>query len=76
MLYMNNESVLKRARYLRTIKQFREQGRQIIYIDESWKDNADYTGNQWIDTSTTGAEIMNPGSPFVAGLMQPKSTFT
>lgn len=73
LLYFNNESVLKRARFLRAIKRFREQGKQIIFIDESWLDNADYTGRVWVDTSTTGAEITNPGTPFVPGLMQAKS---
>ncbi|XP_025191797.1 uncharacterized protein LOC112592046 [Melanaphis sacchari] len=31
-----NEIVLWRRRYLRTIQEYREQGRQIYYLDETW----------------------------------------
>lgn len=70
--YISIQSIRLRTNYLRKIKEYRDAGFQLIYIDESWIDSTDYTGEQWFDMKVTPAEITSPGSPMVANLNQPK----
>jgi len=52
-LMEKNEIVLWRRRYLRSIKKFREEGRHIYYLDETWVNAGDCPDKVWVDTTIT-----------------------
>ncbi|XP_060873383.1 uncharacterized protein LOC132947190 [Metopolophium dirhodum] len=47
------ELILWRRRYLRSIRSFREEGRHIYYLDETWVDAGDCPNYEWRDTTIT-----------------------
>jgi len=52
-LMEKNEIILWRRRYLRSIKKFREEGRHIYYLDETWMNAGDCPNKVWVDTTIT-----------------------
>ncbi|CAI6376625.1 unnamed protein product [Macrosiphum euphorbiae] len=45
--------ILWRRRYLRSIRSFREEGRHIYYLDETWVNAGDCPNYEWRDTTIT-----------------------
>lgn len=46
-----NELVEWRRRYLRDIERYREKGRHIYYLDETWVGVSECTSKTWVDTT-------------------------
>lgn len=46
-----NEIVVWRRMYLENIKKYREEGRHIYFIDETWVNAGDCTSKTWVDTA-------------------------
>lgn len=45
----NNEIIVWRRKYLKSIKQYREESRSIYYLYETWVDAGDITSEVWVD---------------------------
>ncbi|CAI6374522.1 unnamed protein product [Macrosiphum euphorbiae] len=54
-LIENNEIRAWRRRYIRDIRQYREEGRPIYYIDETWVNAGDVPIRVWNDTTVTSS---------------------
>lgn len=52
-----------RHKYLRKIRQFRNEGSNIIYLDESWVNVGNSVNKEWVDTT-----IKNSRDAFIRGL--------
>lgn len=63
ILIEKEEIVAWRRQYLREIRKLRNQGANIIYMDESWVNTGTTNGQVWQDTT-----IKNPRQAFVNGL--------
>lgn len=48
-----NEIVAWRRMYLDNIKQYREEGRHVYFLDETWVNAGDCTSKTWVDTTIT-----------------------
>jgi len=46
-----NEIVVWRRMYLENIKKYREEGRHIYFLDETWVNAGDCTSKTWVDTT-------------------------
>jgi transposase len=51
ILMEREDLILWRRRYLKSIKQFREEGRTIYYLDETWCNGGDCSTKVWLDSS-------------------------
>ncbi|XP_071632141.1 uncharacterized protein [Temnothorax longispinosus] len=49
ILTEREDLIVWRRKYLRTIERYREEGRQIYYLDETWIDADDATNIVWVD---------------------------
>lgn len=49
ILIEKEDLIIWRRNYLRTIKRYREEGRQIYYLDETWVNADDVMNTVWID---------------------------
>lgn len=58
-----NEIVVWRRRYLRTIREYREQGRHIYYLDETWVNAGECPNKVWVDST-----IQSHRDAFLKGL--------
>jgi hypothetical protein len=58
-----DEIVLWRRRYLLNIRKYREEGRTIYYLDETWVNAGDCTSKTWVDNT-----IQSPRDAFLQGL--------
>ncbi|KAE9521448.1 hypothetical protein AGLY_018148 [Aphis glycines] len=47
------ELILWRRRYLRSIRNYREEGRHVYYLDETWVNAGDCPNYEWQDTTIT-----------------------
>jgi len=47
------ELILWRRRYLRSIRNYREEGRHVYYLDETWVNAGDCPNYEWRDTTIT-----------------------
>ncbi|XP_050066442.1 uncharacterized protein LOC126555585 [Aphis gossypii] len=47
------ELILWRRRYLRSIRNYREEGRHVYYLDETWVNASDCPNYEWRDTTIT-----------------------
>lgn len=50
-LIERNDIVCWRRNYLETIKNYRQLGRQIYYLDETWVNAGETTSKSWVDTT-------------------------
>lgn len=71
--YDSEVVVVHRSKYLEKIKAYREAGRPIYWSDESWKDNRKGPFVTWVDTRTTGAEVMDKSNDIEPGQRRSKS---
>lgn len=62
-LIEKEEIVLWRRRYLYEIRKYREEGRHLYYLDETWVNAGDCTGKVWLDKT-----IKSPRDAFLQGL--------
>jgi len=62
-LLEKDEIILWRRRYLADIRKYREEGRHIYYLDETWVNAGDCTSKTWIDKT-----IKSPRDAFLRGL--------
>ncbi|CAI6371585.1 unnamed protein product [Macrosiphum euphorbiae] len=62
-LIEKDEIVLWRRRYLLNILKYREEGRTIYYLDETWVNAGDCTSKTWVDKT-----IKSPRDAFLQGL--------
>ena len=56
-LVERKDLVNKRINFLRTIKQKRNQGYSIVYLDETWVDTHHRASNQWTPPNPADARI-------------------
>lgn len=63
LLLERDDLILWRHSYLRSIKDFRRQGKNIVYMDESWVNVGQATTKIWKDTT-----IKSPKDAYMAGL--------
>ena len=49
-----DDLIAARARYLRKIKEYREAGKKIIYLDETWINAGHTVGKEWFDCAGKG----------------------
>lgn len=62
MLKEKNEIVTWRRRFLRTINDYRNQGKKIYYMDETWVNAGHVVGKVWMDTEVLSArQAFNEG---------------
>ncbi|XP_025191554.1 uncharacterized protein LOC112591831 [Melanaphis sacchari] len=54
---------LHRLRYLQNIRKYREEGRHLYYLDETWVNAGDCTSKTWVDKT-----IKSPRDAFLQGL--------
>ncbi|XP_008178574.1 uncharacterized protein LOC103307901 [Acyrthosiphon pisum] len=52
----SNELILWRRRYLRNIKKYREEGRPIYYLDETWVNAGDVNTKVWVDKTVQSSQ--------------------
>lgn len=52
----SNELILWRRRYLRSIKKFREEGRPIYFLDETWVNAGDVNTKVWVDKTVQSSQ--------------------
>ncbi|KAE9521639.1 hypothetical protein AGLY_017935 [Aphis glycines] len=62
-LIEKDEIVLWRRRYLQNIRKYREEGRHLYYLDETWVNAGDYTSKTWVEKT-----IKSPRDAFFQGL--------
>lgn len=62
-LIEKDEIILWRRRYLQDIRKYREEGRHIYYLDETWVNAGDCTSKTWVDNT-----IESPRDAFLKGL--------
>ncbi|CAI6371367.1 unnamed protein product [Macrosiphum euphorbiae] len=62
-LIEKDEIILWRRRYLQNIKKYREEGRHLYYLDETWVNAGDCTSKTWVDNT-----IKSYRHAFVQGL--------
>lgn len=62
-LIEKDEIVLWRRRYLENIRKYREEGRHLYYLDETWVNAGDCTSKTWVDKT-----IKSPRDAFLQGL--------
>lgn len=66
ILREKKDIVLKRIQYLRAIRQFREEGRNIIYTDETYVHTTHISSKTWTDNSNEGMRRpISKGSRFI-----------
>lgn len=63
ILTEREDLIIWRRNYLRAIKKYREEGRQIYYLDETWVNAGDVTNKVWIDKT-----IKSKKDAFLRGL--------
>jgi hypothetical protein len=63
LLIERNDIILWRHSYLRKIKRFREEGKDIIYLDETWVNVGQTILKEWCNKTIT-----TPKDVFLAGL--------
>jgi len=56
-LLEREDIILWRRNYLREIKRFREEGRPIYYLDETWVNAGDVNSKIWVDKSVLTARM-------------------
>ncbi|CAC5422502.1 unnamed protein product [Mytilus coruscus] len=52
--------VLMRMTYLRKIHKFRQQGRHIVYLDETWLNTNRVVKGDWLDVPSTSMSVFEP----------------
>lgn len=52
----SNDLILWRRRYLRDIRKYREEGRPIYFLDETWVNAGDVTSRVWTDTTVQSSQ--------------------
>ena len=52
--------VLMRMTYLRKIHKFRQQGRHIVYLDETWLNTNHVVKGDWLDVPSTSMSVFEP----------------
>jgi transposase len=58
--------VFKRINYLRAIKNYRRQGRPIVYSDETYIHSSHVSSNSWIDSTNKGLKVpASKGTRFI-----------
>lgn len=62
-LIEKDEIILWRRRFLENIRQYREEGRHLCYLDETWVNAGDCTSKTWVDKS-----IISSRDAFLQGL--------
>lgn len=62
-LLERNDIVSWRRRYLESIKHYRQQGRPIYYLDETWVNAGETTNKTWVDKT-----VNSPRDAFLKGL--------
>jgi len=50
-LIEKDEIILWRRRFLQSIKKYREEGRHLYYLDETWVNAGDCTSKTWVDNT-------------------------
>lgn len=55
-LLEKNEIILWRRRYIRDLRKYREEGRQIYYLDETWVNAGDVTSRIWSDNTVQSSQ--------------------
>ncbi|XP_029659120.1 uncharacterized protein LOC115233052 [Formica exsecta] len=63
VLTERDDLILWRRNYLRAVKKFREEGRPIYYLDETWVNAGDVSAKVWIDS-----KINSKKDAFLRGL--------
>lgn len=63
ILIERDDIIRWRRRYLRTIKEYRREGRPIYYLDETWVNEGHVQGKVWVDDT-----IKNRREAFIAGV--------
>lgn len=56
-LIEKREIIVWRIKYLRQIKQYREESRPIYYLDENWVNAGDVNSKVWFDKTVTSAQM-------------------
>lgn len=56
-LLEREDIILWRRNYLRNIKRYREEGRPIYYLDETWVNAGDVNSKIWVDKSVSTARM-------------------
>lgn len=72
ILTERSDLVSWRRHYLRTIRQFREEGRPIYYLDETWINVGDCADKVWVDQTITSQRMaflegLSTGAPNPTG---------
>lgn len=62
-LIERNDIVCWRRRYLESIKEYRQTGRPIYYLDETWVNAGETTSKSWVDKT-----VSSPRDAFLRGL--------
>lgn len=63
VLKEKNEIIAWRRRFLREIKNYREEGKKLYFLDETWVNAGHTVSKVWKDTT-----ILNPRQAFIQGL--------
>ncbi|EZA49329.1 hypothetical protein X777_12359 [Ooceraea biroi] len=63
ILTEREDLIIWRRKYLKAIKRYREEGRSIYYLDETWINASDVTNKVWMDET-----IKSKKDPFLRGL--------
>jgi len=50
---IEKDDIVWRRNYLESIKRYREEGRSIYYMDETWVNSGDCTSRTWVDKTVT-----------------------
>lgn len=56
-LIEKSEIILWRRIYLKDIKRYREEGRPIYYLDETWVNAGDVNSKVWVNKTVTSARV-------------------
>lgn len=51
MLTEKEELIIWRRRYLRTLRQYRKEGRNVYYLDETWVNEGHVNDKVWVDST-------------------------